>query len=230
MTTSERDFLLLASKPRSRGFIDLEGAKFERLSVIAYLYRKNLHQYWLCKCDCGALRTVTANKLRTGWTKSCGCFKRDEASARMTTHGCRDTPEYDSYHHMLGRCLCQTNAAYQDYGGRGIGICPRWIDGDGEKSGIECFFSDMGLRPTADHTVDRIDNDGSYSPENCKWSTRERQARNRRSTRYVTVNGASLSLPDACERLGLKYGTINSRIQRGWSEHDALTRPLRTWP
>lgn len=229
MTISERDFLLLASKPRSRGFVDLEGIRFDRLSVVAYLYRRDSHQYWFCQCDCGAVRSVTSNKLRTGWTKSCGCFHRDAARVRMTTHGQRRTPEYYSYHSMLGRCLCPTNAAYKDYGGRGITVCQRWIDGDGDRTGIECFFADMGRRTTKHHTLDREDNDGPYSPENCRWATRARQAGNRRSTRYTTVDGVRMSILDACKRLGVKPEMVRWRLAHGWSFERAVTQKKRRW-
>lgn len=117
---------------------------------------------------------------------------------------------------------------FQDYGGRGISICDRWLNGEYGRTGFECFLADVGPRPSRGHSIDRIDNDGNYEPGNCRWATPTQQARNRRSNIYVTVGGATMSLPDACERLGLHYPFILSRMARkGWTFERAITQPRR---
>ncbi|MCP8895309.1 hypothetical protein KYK29_10215 [Shinella daejeonensis] len=138
----------------------------------------------------------------------------------------RRTPEYQCWLDMKQRCLNPKTEHYARYGGRGITVCDRWVHGDGVTSGFECFLLDMGSRPKG-MTIDRIDNDGHYSPENCRWATRAKQVSNRDVTRRVMVDGESLSLTEACKRLGLNRKMVATRIDRGMTAEDALTHPLR---
>ena len=127
-----------------------------------------------------------------------------------TTHGMRHTAEYNSWRAMLQRCYDTTHEAYASYGGRGIVVCDRWLES------FENFIADMGRRPTRLHTVDRKDNDGNYEPGNCHWVTRTVQARNRRSSRHVTIGGERLTLAEWAERSGVCAETIAFRIKSGW--------------
>jgi hypothetical protein len=128
------------------------------------------------------------------------------------------TPEYSSWWHALQRCYDPTFVYYFYYGGRGITVCERWRD-------FSNFYTDMGPRPTPQHTLDRIDNDGPYAPENCRWATRQEQARNRRSNRMLTLNGETLCLSEWAERIDLPANALYMRLYNGWSIEQALIRP-----
>lgn len=228
-----RDYLFVATRPSSRDFINLAGQRFGRLSVVEVLPRRDgdPHVYWLCRCDCGKTSCPTSNKLRRGLTVSCGCHSLALRTVRATRHGYgskrRPFPEYKSYMHMRGRCLNQKNSGYRDYGGRGISICDRWLNGDGIKTGFQCFLQDMGPRPNRSYSLDRIDNNGNYEPANCRWATDTQQARNRRSTRVVNLGGERVALAEACERLGVSFSFINGRMQQGFTFERALAQPAR---
>jgi hypothetical protein len=115
---------------------------------------------------------------------------------------------------MHGRCRNPNNSAYKDYGGRGIAVCERWEI-------FENFVADMGIPPKA-HTLERIDNEGPYSPENCRWATRKEQQNNRRSNRVLRIGGMTKTIRQWSEHAGLPYNTIRERLERGWSAEDAV--------
>lgn len=137
-------------------------------------------------------------------------------------------PEYGQWAAMLSRCRNPNFAKYRDYGGRGIKVCSRWELGEHGRSGFECFFEDMGQRPTAKHSIDRKDNDGHYEPSNCRWSTNKRQANNRRSNRKLAYLGETLSMMDMAEKYGISYYVLRNRISRGWPVDKAITAPFGT--
>jgi hypothetical protein len=157
---------------------DMTGQRFGRLLVTAMAPARIAGEAaWVCSCDCGAIVTVRGYSLRSGDSKSCGCLKNALLVQRSKTHGLRATSEYGSWSMMKNRCLNPRTPAFADYGGRGISVCPQWVNS------FETFLSDVGKKPSSGHTLDRIDNDGNYEPGNCRWSTYNQQARNRRSTR-----------------------------------------------
>lgn len=130
------------------------------------------------------------------------------------------------WHQMRRRCNYPDNPAFDNYGGRGIRVCDRWESGDGKRSGFKCFLADMGERPEGG-LLDRIDNNGPYSPENCRWATRKEQNSNRRNCIYVEWGGERVTLKEYCRRAGLRYRPIVKRIQdRNWPVEKALTTPL----
>lgn len=221
-----REFVALPS-PRSGNFINLTGQRYGRLTVTGYAGGDGKHSYWWCRCDCGTEAKVSANKLRKAHTKSCGCLSADVCRSSFTTHGMSRDPLYNVWAKMRNRCSSTKDPAFPDYGGRGIRVCQRWINGDGSREGFACFLDDMGPKPSPSHSLDRIDNNGDYTPENCRWATKTEQARNRRSNYRVTMGGRSCALSEACEQLGLPFALVNSRIQQGWSTERALSQPFR---
>lgn len=211
-----------------RKLVDFSGRRFGRLVVGMYLGRKNHSSAWECLCDCGATVTATSTALRTGNLKSCGCYRRERMAALNLVHGARGgaaravkPSEYKAWESMRSRCLNEADPGYSRYGGRGITVCERWQDS------YEAFLEDMGPKPSARHSLDRIDFDGNYSPENCRWATWHEQARNRSNNRLVEYCGQVMPMVEAAESAGIPYKTVKSRLGHGWSIDDALARPVR---
>jgi len=215
-------------KPTHPLFHDLSGRKFARLTIDRYAGRLgNDHAFWV-QCDCGhpefaARGTCVAN----GITQSCGCLQGDRNRELRQTRGRSRSPEWRVWANMKKRCLNPRVQCYPSYGGRGITVCKRWADGDGEQGGFECFLVDMGFRPSRSHSIERRDNDGPYAPENCYWATKNEQARNTRRTPRVIFNGRELTAWEWERETGIPAVQIEKRIGRGWSPERALTQPLR---
>ena len=173
---------------------------------------------WLCRCDCGNEVSVATGSLRCGETQSCGCLRREITGQRTRTHGLsRKSGTYAVWVGMRDRCFCVTDTSYHRYGGRGITVCERW-------SSFENFLADMGERPPG-MTIDRIDNNGPYSPENCRWATNLEQSRNKRTSILITVGSETLCLSEWADRTGIDYWTLHGRIRRGWDPVRVVTTP-----
>lgn len=205
---------------RGKALIDMQGKRFGRLVVLCRDGTKGKAATWKCLCDCGTHCVTAGGSLRKGRSVSCGCWKRDGYGGACRTHADTKSNEYNTWKKIIGRCKNKKDAAYDRYGGRGITVCDRWLK-------YENFLSDMERRPSADHSIDRIDNDGRYGPENCRWATASEQARNRRSNVIVDVDGEKMVLKDAAAKFGIPYKTVHARISNGWEVMEALTRPLR---
>lgn len=196
--------------------IDLTGNRYGMLVVVCSAGRRGSQSLWLCKCDCGNQATKQLGNLRNGHTVSCGCKRSTATALAKTTHGQCGTPTYKSWQSMVTRCLNPGNHKFKDYGARGISVCERW-------KVFEGFFADMGERPEGT-TLGRIDNDGNYEPGNCAWQNPVDQGRNKRNTKTFLHQGILATVPEHCERLGLKASTVRSRIYTyGWPIEKAFS-------
>ncbi len=191
---------------------DLAGQRFHRLTALRVVGTKRRTFLWLCRCDCGRETTVVTNQLTSGKTTSCGCQQR---TAALRHGGCYD-PEYRIWVAMRVRCDSRRAEKHPNHAGRGIRVCERWL------GSYERFLEDMGRRPSARHTIERIDNNGNYEPGNCRWATYPEQALNRRNNRHLTLGGVTLTLKEWGARLGVKPTAILSRLRRGWPIEKAL--------
>lgn len=195
------------------------GMRFGRLTAI----EKCRGDSWICRCDCGNKTTVFQRNLIHNHTRSCGCLREKKRPYLHRAHGLSGTRLYEIYNGMLKRCYNSNSKFYNRYGGRGIFVCNEWV------SNFESFKNwalSHGYR--ADLSIDRIDNDGPYSPENCRWATHGEQRRNRRDIVSICCNGEMMCLTDAAAFVGLKPATLRKRIKElGWSVEKALNTPVR---
>lgn len=193
-----------------RPTIELIGQRFGKLLVERPIRRDAKHAYFECKCDCGSTHVASAAHLRAGGVKSCGCARGAHISMAITKHGHAKTPTWRIWVGMRSRCQKSYDSMYSLYGARGISVCERW-------QSFENFLSDMGERPPG-HSLDRIDSNGNYSPENCRWASPTQQVRNRRNTTLVTYQGRTIPLAEAAELSGLPINLIRLRLRRNWPQ------------
>lgn len=197
---------------------DLTGQKFGRWNVLEKTDRKSVSvSYWKCVCECGTVREVLANQLKSGRSKSCGCYSREEKSARFTemnkktkvTHGYYGTRLYSIWSSMKARCETKTNGSYKNYGAKGIKVCEPWRDFS--------IFKDWALSNGYEDslTIERMDIKGNYEPSNCKWVTMKEQQNNRSNTTFVMYNNESKPISAWCDELGLDYELISGRYRNG---------------
>lgn len=195
--------------------INLIGKRYGRLIVLSETSRSRFRQRrFICRCDCGGKATVKLGCLRTGYTKSCGCLRREQAKLNGRKHGLSLGKEYWTWRAMKSRCQNPHNASFKHYGGRGIKVCKRWMK-------FENFFEDMG-NPPARMTIERKNNNGNYCPSNCKWATYSEQARNRSNNRIIRHKGQSRIATEWSEILGISLDTIWGRIQSGYPDSKLL--------
>jgi hypothetical protein len=204
--------------------IDLTGQKFGRLEVKEFAGTTNNKTFWNCVCDCGNIKRVYSGHLKSGATKSCGCFRNEQVSKAITKHGQRrislTTLIYFCWRNMMERCYKPKNRAYKNYGGRGIKVCERWHE-------FVNFYEDMGDAPDG-MSLDRKDNDGDYYKENCRWATKEEQSNNTRRNVWYTHEGETKNITQWERHLGMGENTLRMRLNKyGWSEKRALTTPAR---
>ncbi|EQB3099763.1 hypothetical protein [Clostridium botulinum] len=201
--------------------IDLAGNKYGRLTVIEKYgidYKSNLTK-WKCLCECGNETVVYGVNLRKGKTKSCGCLNKDIVKARMTKHNLFGTRIYKVWADMLQRCNNPKNPYYDNYGGRGIKVCDKWI---APENFVQWAFYN-GYNENL--TIDRIDVNANYSPENCRWITIKKQQNNRRNNILFTIKNKTKTLAEWCKEYNMNYGAVYYRIKKGWNIEKALTTP-----
>lgn len=190
--------------------IDITGRRFGRYTAVRYLGER----LWECRCDCGTIKSVKGVDLRLGHRVGCReCMRhwthydsREEAAAIKAAR--------KVWWAMKSRCEKPANGAFHNYGARGISICQRWQD-------FDAFFADMWPRPQGG-TIDRINNDGPYSPENCRWASRKEQGRNRRGNVLIECHGETLTSAGWAERIDIPANRLTSRILRGKSPQEAI--------
>lgn len=206
------------------------GKKYNRLTVIAFenvKRGKTSCWNWIVRCDCGALKSVNPYRVLNGNTKSCGCYKAEHTvefnRREKAKHNGRRTRLYTIWHGMKQRCYCETCHDYKNYGERGIVICDEW------KNDFSAF-RDWALQNGYSEklSIDRIDVNGNYCPENCRWVDCQTQNRNRTTNAAVLYRGKEYTYADLADMSGIRYGTLYARIcHRGWSVEKAMNTPLK---
>lgn len=189
--------------------------KFGKLTVIKFSHTINGKRgMWLCKCDCGKEKIIRRDGLTSGHNTSCGCS--------ILNNKKKYPLEYSVWQALRKRCNNKNNPHYANYGGRGINVCKEWDN-------FQTFLKDIGPRPSAKHSIDRIDNNKGYSPDNCRWATSFEQASNKRDNRYITINGETKILAEWLRIKHVSKRGFMLRVKRGHSEEEALTLPHKTW-
>lgn len=203
------------STRRNHRFVDLTGKRFGKWTVISEAtdHPSRSHVYWNCRCECGTETPVKGSELTASRSQGCKpCNKQ---------HGMRGTPEYVSWQHMKDRCNNPNSQDFHRYGYRGITVSDEW-------NSFEVFYSDMGPRPSVEHSIERRDNDGNYEKSNCYWATRDEQSRNRRSNVMLTFQGETMCMKDLAAKFGIGASCFRKRLLKGWSIERALTEPAKT--
>lgn len=198
---------------------DIIGKRFNMLTIIGQGGRERGERTYLCRCDCGKLRTLRASRIVRGEQQSCGCLRQKHGWC----HANRRSREWLTWSSLKGRCENPKCAGYERYGARGIVICERW------RNSFANFISDMGMCPEG-FQIDRIDNDGNYEPSNCRWVNRRQNMNNRSCSRRIKIDGIERGLAEWCEIFHAPYSRTRQRISRGWDPIKALKEPPPNGP
>lgn len=199
---------------------DITGQRFGRWTVLAFEACVKGHAMFTCKCDCGTQMTVCGSRLRRGNSKSCGCARNEQFGKRSTIHGHSNSPTYITWSSMISRCHQKNHDAYERYGAKGIRVCAEWRE-------FKNFLADMGERPSARHTIDRIDNTKGYSKDNCRWADMLDQQRNKSSNVIIEFNGIKGCISEVCEKFGISANIYHTRKRKGWTLEEIFTTPVR---
>ena len=191
---------------------DLTGLRFNRWLVVKggkkvqRQDRNSYIEYWVCVCDCGTTREVRTEHLKSGASKSCGCWRKEMPRIFKATHGKSRASICNVWCCMKARCENPNNNEYKNYGGRGIMVCEHW-------NKFENFYADMGDKPKG-MTIERINNNKGYFSGNCKWATQKEQNRNTRVNRVICYQGEVKCLAAWAEKLNINYSTLKDRLKR----------------
>ncbi len=202
---------------------DFTGMRFGKLTVLRKITTNGGHgTLWECQCDCGNIVSVRHDSLKTGHTSSCGCYNKSGKS--HIRHGKTNTRIHRIWNAMKQRCTNPNCKAWKNYGGREITICDEWNG----KDGFENFYEWSSLHGYTDElTIDRIDVNGNYCPENCRWVTRKEQQNNRRANVVITYNNEKHTLTEWADILGVNSATLINRHRLGWNDIDIITKPIK---
>lgn len=202
---------------------DISGIKHNRLTAIRFVKRENNNTYWLFKCDCGNERVLIPNSVFSGNTKSCGCLNQELRRKRQLKHDmCGKHRLYSIWSGMKQRCFYKKSHKYESYGGRGITICQEWRE---DFINFYNWANSHGYKD--DLTLDRIDNDGNYEPQNCRWATIEQQSENKRPRKSKYFNFERRNFSQFAKENGIKRSTLINRLNRGMSIEEALSTPIK---
>jgi len=179
-------------------FKDLSNQKFNKLTVVKFSERRGGSYFWECLCECGNKSIVDGYRLKTERIKSCGCLMKNKDKTKNTSYKC--------WYTMINRCTDSQNLGYADYGGRGIGVCSRWLV-------FENFIEDMGDRPSKIYSIERNNTNGNYEPGNCRWATTKEQTRNKRNNIWLEHNGERLVLMDWASKLGVNQSSLSNQLK-----------------
>lgn len=201
---------------------NLIGKKYNRLTVIARAENTaNGKRRWICKCDCGRIKekAVTGFDLISGKVKSCGCLYKESNKNINKKHGLSGKRLHRIWCSMKQRCTNTQSAGFKNYGGAGITICNEWLD-------FQAFYDWATANGYADNlTIDRIDNNGNYCPDNCRWVDMKKQQNNRRNNRKVEYRGCEYTISELAIKLNIPYATLLGRINSGWNQSDWGIKP-----
>ena len=209
-------------------FIDLTGQRFNRLIVIERVKNKGKNVIWKCKCDCGNITFVSSGSLLNNYSKSCGCLRKEISSKKAKIHGQSNNKIYYIYKQMKNRCYNSFNKEYKNYGERGIKVCNEWNENfiNFYNWAINNGYNQNAKR--GECTLDRIDVNGNYCSENCRWVNEKIQQRNRRNNRLITYNNETHCLSEWAEITGINLKIIHNRLSYlNWTIEKALTTPIK---
>lgn len=203
-------------------FVDLSGQKFNRLTVIEKAYVKNKRTYWLCECECGNKTIVMGTNLTRFHTKSCGCLQKEKHIGLI--HGLSNHRLANIWCLIKKRCLNEKDKIYKYYGAKGITICNEW------KNDFKVFYDWAINNGYEDNlSIDRIDVNGNYEPNNCRWVDKKTQTRNTTTNKYYTYKNETHCIGEWAEIYNIRRGTLWDRLNKGWSIERALTTPVKQY-
>ncbi len=206
----------------SKKITDLTGRQFGQWEVLRFAERKSNKTYWECKCDCGTTKNILSTSLVSGKSKSCGCSKKGSGNGRYIDGRFKDKL-YHIYHGILKRCNNPNEIAYKNYGGRGI-ACEWKIFDDFREDMKEEFLNHQKKHGVKNTTIERINNNGNYCKENCKFITRQEQNMNRRSCHFITYKNETMTITEWSKKLNIPRGNLYYRINKGWSIKKAFNK------
>lgn len=189
---------------------DLMNQRFGRLVAMHIDPSPSSRTKWVCKCDCGETFSAMRSNLLGGGSTSCGCSKATHGHSRKG----KMSPTMSSWSAMMSRCRDANSPSFKHYNSRGITVCRRWAEGEDGLSGFSCFLEDMGVRPSLEYSIERVDNDLGYYPANCEWASRKAQALNRTTTRFFLHEGKKKTIEDLSEQTGITQDSLRWRLTR----------------